>query len=125
VDYIAVLSAIGFSGATEMLIRDPNYSAKLLCQENTRKGLVSASTATEDIVQTLVDKLSRCKDRKEREEQIRMEEEWIENEVEERFREKWFENEVGKRVMSEMDRQFKYKREEKDQKSCAKRMGLP
>ncbi len=63
-------------------------------------------------MQTLVDELSRCKDRKEREEQIRMEEEWIENEVEERFREKWFKNEVGKRVMSEMDRQFKYKREE-------------
>jgi hypothetical protein len=70
------------------------------------------SLALEHIMQTLVDALHRCKDQKERDEQVRMEEEWIKNEVEEKFKEKRLEDEVSKQVMKEMNQQSKYKEEE-------------
>jgi hypothetical protein len=105
-------AASGFTNATEMLIRDANNEARLLCQGGTHMGSASAMTAIKEIVQTLVDALSRCKDRKERDEQIRMEEEWIENEVERKFKEKRFEDEVSKRVMEEMGHQSRCREEE-------------
>jgi hypothetical protein len=45
-------------------------------------------------------------------EQIRIEEEWIENEVERKFKERRFEEEVSRRVMEEMDQQSKHRTEE-------------
>ncbi len=67
-------AASGFTNATEMLIRDANSEARLLCQGGTHMNSTSAMTAIEEIMQTLVDALIRCKDRKEMEEQIRREE---------------------------------------------------
>jgi hypothetical protein len=72
----------------------------------------SAMIVIEGIVQTLVDALVRCKDRKEMDEQTRMEEEWIENEVERKFKEKRFEDEVSKQVMEEMGHQSRCREEE-------------
>ncbi len=68
----------------------------------------SARAAIEEIVRTLVDALVRSKERKEMDEQIRMEEEWIENEVERKIKEKQFEDEVSRRVMEEMGQQSKH-----------------
>ncbi len=89
-------AASGFTSATEMLIRNANNEARLLCQEGSHMKSASAMTAIEEIVRTLVDALIRCKDQKKMDEQIRMEEEWIENEVERKIREKRFEDEVSK-----------------------------
>ncbi len=75
-------------------------------------GSASARAATEEIVRILVDALVRCKDRKKMDEQIRIEEEWIENEVERKIKERRFEDEVSKRVMEEMDQLSKHRAEE-------------
>jgi hypothetical protein len=72
----------------------------------------SAKAATEEIVRILVDALVRCKDRKKMDEQIRIEEEWIKNEVERKIKERRFEDEVSKRVMEEMDQRSKHRAEE-------------
>jgi hypothetical protein len=45
-------------------------------------------------------------------EQIRIEEEWIENEVERKIKERRFEDEVSRRVMEEMDQRSKRRAEE-------------
>jgi hypothetical protein len=106
-------AASGFTNATEMLIRDANNEARLLCQGGTHMSSASAMIVIEGIVQTLVDALIRCKDRKEMDEQIRMEEEeWIKNEVERKFKEKRFEDEVSKRVMEDMGHQSRCREEE-------------
>ncbi len=59
-----------------------------------------------------MDALIRCKDPKEMDEQIRIEEEWIENEVEKKIKERQYEDEVSKRVMDEMGQQSKHREEE-------------
>ena len=120
-------AASGFTNSTEILIRNANSEARLLCQESTHTGSASARAATEEIVRILVDALVRCKDRKKMDEQIRIEEEWIEKEVERKIRERRFEDEVGRRVMEEMDQRSKHRigRDTGNWKSCAKRMGLP
>ncbi len=105
-------AASGFTNATEMLIRNANNEARLLCQDGTHMNSASARAAIEEIVRTLVDALVRCKDRKEMDEQIRIEEEWIENEVERKIKERRFEDEVSKRVMEEMGQQSKHREEE-------------
>jgi len=105
-------AASGFTNSTEMLIRNANNEARLLCQEGTHMSSASARAATEEIVRILVDALVRCKDWKKMDEQIRIEEEWIENEVERKIKERRFEDEVSKRVMDEMDQRSKYRAEE-------------
>jgi hypothetical protein len=105
-------AASGFTNSTEMLIRNANSEARLLCQEGTHMSSASARAATKEIVRILVDALVRCKDRKKMDEQIRIEEEWIENEVERKIKERRFEDEVSKRVMEEMDQRSKHKAEE-------------
>jgi hypothetical protein len=105
-------AASGFTNATEMLIGSANNEARLLCLEGTHSDPVSARAAIEEIVRTLVDALIRCKDRKEMDEQIRIEEEWIENEVERKIKERRFEDEVSKRVMGEMSQQSQRREEE-------------
>jgi hypothetical protein len=105
-------AASGFTNSTEMLIRNANNEARLLCQEDTHMSSASARAATEEIVRILVDALVRCKDRKKMDEQIRIEEEWIENEVERKIKERRFEDEVSKRVMEEMDQRSKHRAEE-------------
>ncbi len=105
-------AASGFTNATEMLIRNANNEARLLCQEGSHMKSALASTAIEEIMRTLVDTLIRCKDRNEMDEQIRIEEVWIENEVERKIREKRFEDEVSKRVMEERGQQSKHREEE-------------
>jgi hypothetical protein len=72
----------------------------------------SARAATEEIVRVLVDALVRCKDRKRMDEQIRIEKEWIENEVERKIKERRFEDEVSKRVIEETSQQSKRREEE-------------
>ncbi len=84
-------AASGFTNSTEMLIRNANNEARLLCQEGTHMNSASARAAIEEIVRTLVDALVRCKDRKKMDEQIRIEEEWIDNEVERKIKERPFE----------------------------------
>ncbi len=96
-------AASGFTNSTEILIRNANNEARLLCQRGTYMSSASARAAIEEIVRILVDALVRCKDRKRMDEQIRIEEEWIENEVERKIKERRFEDEVSKRVMEEMD----------------------
>ncbi len=81
-------AASGFTNSTEMLIRNANKEARLLCREGTHTGSASARAATEAIVRILVDALVRCKERKKMDEQIRIEEEWIENEVERKIKER-------------------------------------
>jgi hypothetical protein len=105
-------AASGFTNSTEVLIRNANNEARLLCQEGTHMNSDSARAAIEEIVRILVDALVRCKDRKKMDEQIRIEEEWIENEVERKFKERRFEEEVSRRVMEEMDQQSKHRTEE-------------
>jgi hypothetical protein len=105
-------AASGFTDSTEILIRNANNEARLLCQKGTHMSLASARAAIEEIVQILVDALVRCKDQKRMDEQIRIEEEWIENEVERKIKERRFEDEVSKRVMEEMDQQSKHRAEE-------------
>jgi hypothetical protein len=105
-------AASGFTNSTEMLIRNANNEARLLCQEGTHMSSASARAATQEIVRILVDALVRCKDRKKMDEQIRIEEEWIENEVERKIKERRFEDEVSKRVMEEMDQRSKHRGEE-------------
>jgi hypothetical protein len=98
-------AASGFTDTTEVLIRNANNEARLLCQKGTHMNSASAKTTIEEVVRTLVDALVRCKDRKKMDEQIRIEEEWIENEVERKIKERRFEDEMSKRVMEEMDQQ--------------------
>ncbi len=105
-------AASGFTSATEMLIRNANNEARLLYQGGVHMNSASARAAIEEIVRTLVDALTRCKNRKEMDEQIRMEEEWIENEVERKIKERRFEDEVSKRVIEEMSQQAKLREEE-------------
>jgi hypothetical protein len=106
-------AASGFTNATEMLIRNANNEARLLCQGGIHMNSASARAAIEEIVRTLVDALTRCKNRKEMDEQIRIEEEWIENEVERKIKERRLEDEVSKRVIEEMSQQAKRREEEK------------
>jgi ribosome-associated translation inhibitor RaiA len=75
-------AASGFTNSAEILIKNANNEARLLCQKGTHMSSDSARAAIEEVVRTLVDALVRCKDRKKMDEQIRIEEEWIENEVE-------------------------------------------
>ncbi len=105
-------AASGFTNSTEMLIRNANNEARLLCQKGTHMSSASARAAIEEIVRILVDALVRCKDRKRMDEQIRIEEEWVENEVERKFKERRFVDEVSKRVMEEMDQRSKHRAEE-------------
>jgi hypothetical protein len=72
----------------------------------------SARAAIEEIVRILVDALVRCKDRKKMDEQIRIEEEWIENEVGRKIKERRFEHDVSKRVIEETSQQSKRREEE-------------
>jgi hypothetical protein len=62
-------AASGFTDTTEVLIRNANNEAKLLCREGTHMNSAAAKTAIEEIVRTLVDALVRCKDRKKMDEQ--------------------------------------------------------
>jgi hypothetical protein len=105
-------AASGFTNGTEILIRNANNEARLLCQEGTHMDSATARAAIKDIVRTLVDALVRSREQKEMDEQIRMEEEWIENKVERKIKEKRFEDEVSRRVMEEMGQQSKHREEE-------------
>jgi hypothetical protein len=105
-------AANGFTKSTEVLIRNANNEARLICQKGAHRGPASARAAIEETVRILVDALVRCKDREKMDEQIRIEEEWIENEVERKMKERRFENEVSRRVMEEMDQRSKHRAEE-------------
>jgi hypothetical protein len=105
-------AASGFTNSTEVLIRNANNEARLICQKDTHMSSASARAAIEEIVRILVDALVRCRDRKKMDEQIRREEEWIENEVERKIKERRFEDEVSRRVMEEMDQRSKHRAEE-------------
>jgi hypothetical protein len=79
-------AASGFTNSTEELIRNANGEARLIHQKGAHTSSASAGAAIEEIVRILVDALVRCKDRKKMDEQIRREEEWIENEVERKMK---------------------------------------
>jgi hypothetical protein len=105
-------AASGFTNSTEELIRNANGEARLIHQKGAHTSSASAGAAIEEIVRILVDALVRCKDRKKMDEQIRREEEWIENEVERKMKERRFEDEVSRRVREEMDQRSKRRAEE-------------